>query len=263
MLRPILERTFAHDSEAFLQGLAFHDGVLYEAAGLYRRSSLRIVNPRNGTVVLANHLNASTPLGSVAGGATLRRPASAYFAEGVTHSRGKLLMLTWKEGSLLEYDAVTLRLRHEHVGFSDQLKRREGWGIASDATRLYVSDGSSTIYVVDPHTLLVLERLPVTGPLPRAAAGLRFKTAPVVLINELEMLPNGLLLFNVWMSEFIGAYDVARRCMIAWINGTGLDARFRSRGACLNGIAYDERGGALVISGKLWPTAHEIRLVPQ
>lgn len=163
MLRPILERTFTHDSEAFLQGLAFHNGVLYEAAGLYKRSSLRIVDPRNGTVMLANHLRASTPRGSVAGGALLRRPASAYFAEGVTHARGKLLMLTWREGSLLEYDADTLRLAHEHVGFADQFTRREGWGIASDAMRLYVSDGSSTIYVVDPHTLLVLERLPVVG----------------------------------------------------------------------------------------------------
>lgn len=86
------------------------------------------------------------------------------------------------------------------------------------------------------------------------------------MINELEMLPNGLLLFNIWMSEYIGAYDVAERCMVAWINGTGLDARVRerrSRGACLNGIAYNDLTGALVISGKLWPTMHEIRLALQ
>jgi glutaminyl-peptide cyclotransferase len=268
MFRPVPVRSFAHDSDSFLQGLAFHDHVLYEAAGLYRRSSLRIVDPRNGSVVRMNHLRGTAPSGSLPG-AALRLPAQKYFAEGVTHWRGKLLMLTWREGSLLEYDAASLSLVAEHPQFAQQLARREGWGITNDATQLYVTDGSSTIYLIDPATLRVRERIPVVARPP----ALRIRTkrvpsrpAPISMLNELEMLPNGMLLFNIWLSDYIGIFDVRRRCVLGWINGTGLDAPFSRRrrmGACLNGIAFDETDGAILISGKLWPIMHEIRLEAQ
>lgn len=270
----VLERSIAHDSDSFLQGLAMHDHVLFEAAGLYGRSSLRVVDARNGSVLRANHLGAARRHGSVPG-AMLTRPAQLYFAEGVTHWRGQLFMLTWREGSLLVHDARTLALLREHRGFADQLSRREGWGITADETRLYVSDGSSDLYVVDPDTLRVESTIRVAGLRPArlkpprhkrdAAPALGWEVGEVKLLNELEMLPNGVLLFNVWFSDYIGIFDVRRRCLLGWINGTGLDAAFSSRrrqGACLNGIAFDETSGELLISGKLWPVMHAIRLAP-
>jgi glutamine cyclotransferase len=36
----------------------------------------------------------------------------------------------------------------------------------------------------------------------------------------------------------------------------------RTRDAVLNGIAYDEKGKRLFVTGKLWPSVFEIRLVP-
>lgn len=270
--RPFLVRSMAHDPSSFLQGLAFHNHVLFEAAGLYGKSSLRAIDSNNGSLLRINHLTDTKPRGSVPG-ALLTRPARLYFAEGVCYWRGKLFMLTWREGSLLEYDVHTLALLREHRGFADQFQRREGWGITSDETRLYVTDGSSNIYVVNPDTLRVETTIRVSGEKPPHFRGVHnargpptFAAGDVTLLNELEMLPNGVLLFNVWFSDYIGIFDVRRRCLLGWINGTGLDAAFSSRrrqGACLNGIAFDETTGELLISGKLWPVMHAIRLVRQ
>lgn len=262
-------RSMAHDPSAFLQGLAFHDHVLFEASGLYGKSSLRIIDAHNGSVLRQNHLRGAEPRGSLPG-ALLSRPARRFFAEGVTHWRGKLLMLTWREGSLLEYDASTLAFVREHRNFADQFERREGWGITNDGSWLYVSDGSSRLYVVSPDTLRVVETIRVVGESPPSAMRWPYRrrsggggVRAITLLNELEMLPNGVLLFNVWLSDYIGVWDARKRCLLGWINGTGFDDAFRSRrrmGACLNGIAFDETTGELLISGKLWPVMHAIRL---
>jgi len=266
VFRPVPVRSISHDTASFLQGLVFHDHVLYEAAGLYGKSSLRVVHALNGSVLRRNDLRGAEP--SIFG-AALSRPAARYFAEGITYWRGKLLMLTWKSGSLLEFDAFTLTLVREHTHFADQLDRREGWGITNDDNWLYVTDGSHKLYKVDPESLRVVEKIPIVGTRPLSTRLARSRPgAPTELtrLNELELLPNGLLLFNIWLSDYVGVYDLRKRCLAGWINGTGLDASFsklRRRGACLNGIAFDETTGELLISGKLWPVMHAIWLEPQ
>lgn len=309
VVRTRVVKRIKHDRESFLQGFAFHAGTLYESSGLYGRSSMRVVDVKTGEIVRANRLAGEEPRGSLPG-VTLRRPARRYFGEGVTYWGGKLYQLTWREGSMLVYDARTLELLEERPDFANQLERREGWGITNDESRMYVTDGSSNVYVVDPDTLRVVETISLASAmLPRAASrrpGHRLLAAaraadaevarrprshaahttarsvsstlprrsPVAsrpapsspralrLLNELEMLPNGLLLFNVWFSDLIGVYDMRSRCMHSWLNATALNQFGRRGGACLNGIAYDDTTGELYLSGKLWPTMYLVELLP-
>ena len=53
--------------------------------------------------------------------------------------------------------------------------------------------------------------------------------------------------------------------VLNWIDLDGLlpPEDRRSGGAVLNGIAYDAVHKRLFVTGKLWPTLFEIRLVPQ
>jgi len=43
-------QTLPHDTEAFTQGLVFHDNTFIEGTGQFGRSSLRVVEPRTGKV---------------------------------------------------------------------------------------------------------------------------------------------------------------------------------------------------------------------
>ncbi len=46
-----IQRRLPHDTKAFTQGLLFANGLLYESTGRYGASSLRIIDPRTGTLL--------------------------------------------------------------------------------------------------------------------------------------------------------------------------------------------------------------------
>src|SRR5215212_3893893 len=64
--------TWPHDTEAYTQGLVFHDGVLFESTGLRGASSLRRVELKTGMVKKKLEV------------------ARAYFAEGMTIFQNKI-----------------------------------------------------------------------------------------------------------------------------------------------------------------------------
>ena len=43
-------RKIPHSRDAFTQGLLYHEGMLYESTGLYKKSSLRRLDPETGEV---------------------------------------------------------------------------------------------------------------------------------------------------------------------------------------------------------------------
>lgn len=53
--------------------------------------------------------------------------------------------------------------------------------------------------------------------------------------------------------------------VLGWIDLTGLLSPMyrRDGGAVLNGIAYDSARKRLCLTGKLWPTVFEIRIIPK
>jgi glutaminyl-peptide cyclotransferase len=218
---------FTHDDHAYTQGLIFHNGYLYESTGLYGRSSLRKVKLETGEVMKQ------------------RSVAPAYFAEGLTEWRGELLQLTWRSEIAFAYDLATFNLR------GTSAYPGEGWGLTHDGTSLILSDGSATLRFLDPSTFREPRRLVATD------GGM-----PVKELNELEYV-QGEVFANVWHSNRIARIAPTTGRVSGWIDLTGLlSGPFRlDPEAVLNGIAYDEAGKRLFVTGKLWPKLFEIEVV--
>ena len=221
-----------HDPQAFTQGLLVHDGVLFESTGQEGRSGVRQVELETGRVLRRADIPA--PL----------------FGEGIAVLHGRLYFLTWKSQRGFVYDAATLA---PVDSFSYQ---GEGWGLTTDGERLYMSDGTSAIRVVDPAGFRTERTIRVTE------AG-----RPVHYLNELEWV-NGELWANVWMTELVARIDPSTGNVVGWIDLAGLltpDERRAPNGQALvdvtNGIAHDPATGRLLVTGKLWPRIFVVEVV--
>lgn len=219
--------TWPHDTEAYTQGLEFHDGKLIESTGQVGRSSLRRVELETGKVL--QKVDVPAP----------------YFAEGITLLKGKIYQLTWQDGLGFVYDAWTF----EKIGkFNYQ---GEGWGLTNDGQSLILSDGTNRIRFLDPDNFQVQKTIAVSD-----------GNAPVLEINELEYV-QGEIYANIWHADRIARINPQTGMIVGWIDLTGLLARgeVHDEEAVLNGIAYDETNSRLFVTGKLWPKLFEIRLL--
>jgi len=221
--------TFPHDPTCYTQGLVIDGGVFYESCGLYGQSSLRKVEPTSGVVQAESDLSVN------------------YFAEGLVLLDGKLYQLTWQENTGFVYDASTLELK------STFHYQTQGWGLTTDGSALILSDGSNTLYWLDPGSMQVLRQVNVS-----------YEGQPVEYLNELEYI-NGTLFANIYLTDTIVAIDPKDGRVISLIDLTGLRPKQNSamQGEVLNGIAYDDQNDKLYVTGKNWPNLYEIRLVPQ
>ncbi len=214
-----------HDTDAFTQGLLWHDGYLYESTGLVGRSSLRMVELESGDVIR-------------------QRPvAPPHFAEGLELVGDELLQLTWQTGRLFRYDLNTFEL------LGEQRYEGEGWGLCYDGEALWMTDGSATLFKRDPASFQVLSTVQVK---------LDGKELP--RLNELECV-NGKVYANVWLVDDIVRIDPLTGRVEAVIDGSPLRALhgLTDRDAVLNGIAYDAEREVFLVTGKLWPTLYEVR----
>jgi glutaminyl-peptide cyclotransferase len=218
---------FPHDPEAFTQGLVIHDGKFLESTGEVGRSSLRRVEIDTGKVI--QKVDVPPP----------------YFAEGITLLKGKVYQLTWQHQLGFIYDAWTF----EKIGQFNY--SGEGWGLTNDGVSLILSDGSNKIRFLDPDNFQVKKTIAVVD-------GVR----PVEEINELEYI-KGEIYANIWHADRIARINPETGSVVGWVDLRGLLARgeVQDEEAVLNGIAYDEAGDRLFVTGKLWPKIFEIRLV--
>ena len=75
---------------------------------------------------------------------------------------------------------------------------------------------------------------------------------------------NGELLANIWGTDRIARISPKDGAVIGWVDLSGLlSFTERLRTDVLNGIAYDNRGKRLFVTGKLWPKIFEIKLIPK
>lgn len=217
---------FAHDPDAFTQGLEFHDGLLFESTGLHGHSSVRAVEPATGHVVRS------------------RPVAAEHFAEGLTVFNGRVYQLTLDSGRCFVYDPLTLEPITELTFAGD------GWGLTHDARSLILSDGTDTLRFMDPTTFAEQRRVRVVD----GAAG-------VERLNELEMV-DGELFANVWHTDRIARIEPSTGRVLAWIDLRALRPPVSAEEpeAVLNGIAFEPSTHRLLVTGKLWPEMFEIRL---
>lgn len=222
----IVANVFRHDRRAFTQGLVFENGVLYEGTGLYGESTLRRVELETGDVLQQYDL------------------PDRFFGEGLAIYGDRIIQLTWQAHVGFVYDKDSFELLQE-FGYPT-----EGWGLTHDGERLIMSDGSSTLYFLDPATYEEIGRIQV-----------RDEDGPVTRLNELEYI-QGEVYANVWPTERIARVSPQTGRVIGWIDLTGILAP-EDRNApidVLNGIAYDAENDRLFVTGKWWPKLYEIEL---
>ena len=221
-------KSYPHDSSAFLQGLEYHDGFFYEGTGVVGRSSVRKVEPATGKVL--KQFDVPQP----------------FFGEGITVLNQQILSLTWQTQTGFVLDKSTFRVLRSfnYPG--------EGWGLTNDGKQIYMSDGSAQIRVWDPATLKEVRRITVKD-------GARSITD----LNELEFV-RGEIYANVWHTDRIARISPADGRVLGWIDLTGLIPKsVKDPEAVLNGIAYDAASDRLFVTGKLWPSIFEIKVIPK
>lgn len=215
-----------HDVTAFTQGLTVHDGVFIESTGQTGMSSVRRVDMKTGKVLKKTPLNPQI------------------FGEGSTVFNNKIYVLTWLNQMGFVYDVQTLEQTQtfSYVG--------EGWGLTTDGTVMYMSNGTNMIAVRDPSDMHMLRSFTVTQ-----------EGSSVRELNELEWV-DGEIWANVWRTEKIVRIDPASGMVTGVIDLSGIlpDSERPVNADVLNGIAYDPSTKAIYVTGKNWPWIYHIRI---
>lgn len=218
-------KSYPHDTDAFTQGLLWHDGALYESTGREQKSTLRRVDLETGKVLQLHRLPADI------------------FGEGLSLAGDRFIQISWQNRRAFVYDARTFELLGEWN------YNGEGWGLTFDGKNLVMSDGSEYLTWRNPKTFEEEKRIAVS-----------FNGKPLKNLNELEWI-NGEVWANVWQTNYIVRIDPQSGAVKEYLDCSGLLGKSRRGGEdVLNGIAYDAAKKRIFITGKLWPRLFEIAL---
>lgn len=223
---------FPHDTSSYTQGLEFYNGKLYEGAGDFKNSSLRITDYKTGQVE-RNHMMGTDSI----------------FGEGITIFKGKIYQLTWRSHLVYVYDLKNIDKPIKTLKWPF-----EGWGMTNNGTDLIISDGSANLYFVNADSFKLKSTISVTD-----------NAGPVGLLNELEYI-DGFVYANVYESDHIVKIDPVSGHVVGKIDLTGIIQKFapgyipEPNDEVLNGIAYNMATKTMFITGKRWPKMFELRL---
>lgn len=217
---------FPHDTSAFTQGLVFYQDNLYESTGLINKSEVRKLNVNNGKVLLKTDIK------------------DIYFGEGLALINKQLVQMSWKSGKVFFFNVETLGLI-KTLSFD-----KEVWGSTAVNGQILISDGSSTLFYLDPDNLSTNKVLNIS-----------YKKQEISGLNELEYIEN-YIYANVWPTHCIVKIDPISGEVLGWLNLSKLYPVEEPLpdSAVLNGIAYDKQKKHLFVTGKFWPYLYEIKL---
>ncbi|KAH9605884.1 hypothetical protein KSS87_015304 [Heliosperma pusillum] len=232
---------FPHDPRAFTQGLVYWgNDTLYESTGLYGQSTVRRVALQTGKVETQHKMDRSI----FAEGLTLlgERHVSAQYASELASSSLNHFIYSLAKKS-------TSEARRKVTPFTHHMK--DGWGLATDGKILFGSDGSSTLYQMDPHTMEVIKKQTV-----------KYEGHEVRYLNELEFI-NGEVWANIFTTDCIVRLSPSGN-VVGWVFLHNLRESLVHAGEksfdVLNGIAWDSDMQRVFVTGKLWPKLFEIKL---
>ena len=253
-----IANAYPHDPTAFTQGLVFRspDTLLESTGSVGGPSTVRRVDLKTGAVLHRENLDAEffaeglamLPPGSVVGLGDIDDPT-------MEKERDVLAQITWKKNAGFLYDAETL----ERIGtFATPL--RDGWGLTTDP------DSASGVIVTDASESLTFVEIGASGTEWRETrkATVRDGDRKIRFANELETV-RGEVWGNVIETECIVRVDPKTGVVVGWIDLTGIKAEVDPaprRGDVMNGIAYDEAGDRVFVTGKKWSALFEVTVVP-
>lgn len=222
----VVEKEYPHDPTAYTQGLLLRNGYLYESTGQRGYSTLRKVELSTGKVLQQHDL------------------ATKYFGEGLEYLKGKLYQLTWTSNTGFIYDADTFEPKGR-FNYSTQ-----GWGLTTDGSVFYLSDGTEKIYVLDTTDFRVLRTIQVYTD--RGALN---------YLNELEWV-EGKIYANVYLTDLIAIINPKNGVVegLAHLDGLLRPSAQSTKAEVLNGIAYDAKAKRFYLTGKYWPYLYRVKL---
>ena len=219
---------YPHDITSYTQGLEFHNGELYESTGQYGESKLRKIDYKTSEVQKSINLS------------------KEFFGEGLTILNDKIHQLTWQENTGFIYDLTTF----EKIGSFKYGQSKEGWGLCNDGKVIYKSDGTESIWVLNPETKAEESRIQAYH-----------NRGKVIGLNELEWINgkiyanryqlNGVAIINPKNGAVVGVVDFSPLRKLV-TQHQGLDV--------LNGIAYNPETNTIFVTGKRWDKLFEVEI---
>jgi glutamine cyclotransferase len=224
IVKPVIVRIFPHDNRAYTQGLFYREGFLYESTGQRGQSTLRKVDINDGGVIKSVSL------------------PDMYFGEGIAYFDNKIYMLTWITNKGFIYDFKTF------AKLSEFEYNSEGWGLASDSSRFYFTDGSNKI-MYKAHKDFV-----ETG-----SSYCTFKGKTIGKLNELEIVGDTLYA-NIYTYDIIARINKNTGEVFDLIDCSALRGQLESQADAevLNGIAYNPDTKTYYLTGKYWDKYFEV-----
>ena len=221
--------TYPHDINSYTQGLEFSKGFLYESTGKYGKSKLRKTEYKTGKTL--SEINIS----------------NKYFAEGLTIMNDKIIQLTWRERIGLVYNLENLELI-DKFNYNESL---EGWGLCNDSSKIFKSDGTEKIWILDPNTYKEIDNFEVYT-----------NKGKVNGLNELEWV-NGKIYANRYLKNGVAIIDPTNGAVEGVIDLSGLNQKVTNHNNLdvLNGIAFNKESQTLFVTGKMWDKIFEIEII--
>lgn len=219
---------YPHDITSYTQGLEFYNGELYESTGQYGESKLRKVDYKTGNVL--KNVNLS----------------NQYFAEGLTILNDNIYQLTWRENTGFVYNTETF----EKTSSFKYGQSKEGWGICNDTTTLYKSDGTESIWILNPTTLTEESKLQVYT-----------NKGKIIGINELEWI-NGKIFANRYQKNGVAIINPKNGAVEGVIDFSPLRKLVTQHQGLdvLNGIAFNPETNTIFVTGKRWDKLFEVEI---
>ncbi|AXG71235.1 glutamine cyclotransferase [Kordia sp. SMS9] len=222
-------QTYPHDIKAYTQGLEFFRDTLFESTGQYRESSLRKVDYKTGKIYQKIDLEAK------------------YFGEGITVLHDTLYMLTWRSNTGFVFNPDNL----EKIRSFSYKKSKQGWGLCTDGEKLYKSDGTEKIWILDPKTLTEQYAIQVCD-----------NKRSYVKSNELEYV-NGKIYANSYTKPSVMIINPKNGALEGIVDFRGLKEKVtnHSKIDVFNGIAYNSKTNTYFVTGKYWDKLFEVEIV--
>lgn len=217
---------YPHSEHSYTQGLQYVDGVMWEGTGQEGRSHLQRISLTTGKVDIV----ASLP--------------NNEFGEGITLYKERIYQLTWLSRKAYIYDLEGNLLR-------TLTYEGEGWGITTDGERLYMSDGTATIRLINPETLVT-----------EGSICVMYNGEPLGNINELEW-SEGYIWANVYLTDSIVKINPETGIVEGYVDLPALRTLLKNNpeAEAFNGIAYNADNHHFYVTGKDWNRLFEIEII--